>query len=190
MRESDPRFLHLQWKVGLFIALAALAAGAAILYRLAADTLLVPKAELHFVAPSATGLRPGMAVVLKGFPVGRLTRIALTRERGVVATLALDRRYLSWLGCGSEAVWTPAGPLGNGTIELRPPATPAPPLAPGASLPFRRQTGVTDLLGELGEVRALIGELRTARLGETLASGRRLAAGLEGSHAHLEHLLD
>jgi len=176
--------------VGLFVAIAAAAVVATITYRLVGEPLFRPKATLGFVAASGTGLRPGMAVKLKGFPVGRLTHLALDPAGEVEATLAVERRYLRWLGRGSEAVWTPAGPLGDGTIELIPAATSAPPLASGDRLPFRRRTGVGDLLGQLGEVQGLIAELRDARLGETLTNARLLSEGMAASRTHLERTLD
>jgi phospholipid/cholesterol/gamma-HCH transport system substrate-binding protein len=189
MRESDPRFVHLERKVGLFVLVAIAVAVAVIVIVAAERGLLVPKVELTFTAESGKDLREGMAVKFSGFRIGKVEMLTLSSWAEVKVTMSIDRRYLKWIRADSRAQLLQEGLLGEPIIEI----TPGSPMAAGLTendvMEFTRRAGLNDLLGELDEIHGLIAEFRAGGIGETLANANRMSKELLDSREHLDTVL-
>ncbi|HEX9593498.1 MAG TPA: MlaD family protein [bacterium] len=190
MRETDPRFVHLEWKVGVFLVFAAALVVVVVVGAGVQQGLFRAKAQLYLSAASGTGLRQGMAVKLQGFTIGRLTHHTLRDVSRVEGTIAIDRRYLHWLRADSRANLVPEGMLGEMAIDLTPGSAGAPPLAEGDHLSLDRKAGLADLLAEVDTVRALLADLRQGGILGTLRNLGQISTEMLASGAHLEQVLD
>ncbi|MDU0460971.1 MAG: MCE family protein, partial [Geobacteraceae bacterium] len=75
-REEDPRFKHLERKIGLFVAVSLAAIVLAFLFYGFQKDFFTATYSLHFTVDRGTGFSKGMPVKLSGFRIGRITSIA------------------------------------------------------------------------------------------------------------------
>ena len=118
IREEDNRFQHLQWKIGLFIAIALVGvAVSVILFGLQKD-FFTKKYQLHFTVDRGTGFTKGMSVKLSGFRIGRITSIALNNEAMVNITVEIDNKYRKWIRSDSTVKLIKEGLVGDNVVEV------------------------------------------------------------------------
>jgi len=190
MTETDPRFFHIEEKVGLFVVIAVVALVGLILFVGWQRGLFVPKTHLRFTAPSGQGLSEGMAVKLSGFKVGKVTRLELGPAAEVEGRIAIQRSSMHWVRADSHARLMQEGMLGAMVVDITPGTPAAAPMGEGAALPFARQVQMNEMIDALGDLKLLLGELRQGGIGETLANVRQLSHEMLATRAHLDHLLD
>jgi len=190
MKESDPRFLHLEWKVGLFVFAALAVAVAVTAYVAVEHDLWVPKRHLRFTADSGKELREGMAVKFSGFRIGKVDSLALSAWAEVDVTAEIDHRYMNWIRSDSKALLVQEGLLGESVIEITPGSPMAGELGEKAAIPFERRAGLNDMLAELDQLKALLTEVRQGGIGEILANANRLSGEFLVTRQHVDDFLD
>jgi phospholipid/cholesterol/gamma-HCH transport system substrate-binding protein len=189
-KDTDPRFVHLERKVGLFVLVAATVAVAVIVFVVIERGLLVPKTKLTFTAESGKDLREGMAVKFSGFRIGKVDRLTLMGWAEVNVTMSIDKRYMNWIRSDSKAILTQEGVIGDPIIEITPGSPMARELNENAMIQFDRRAGINDMLGQLDEIKRLLADIRQADIGKTFANAKRMSEELLISREHLDAVLD
>jgi len=189
VKESDPRFLHLEWKVGLFVLVAVVVAVVVTAYVAIEHDLWVPKHHLRFIADSGKELHQGMAVKFSGFRIGKVDKLALSAWAEVAVTIEIDQRYMDWIRSDSKALLIQEGLLGESVIEIIPGSPMAQELGENATLPFERRAGLNDMLAELDQLKLLVTEIRQGGIGEMLANAKRASGEFLATRQHMDDFL-
>lgn len=152
--------------------------------------------ELSFRTYSAAGLKPGMPVMISGYPVGRVQHIHLLPDAQVQVTLLVGATQEPMIGRRSRASLAQDSLLGSPYIAITPDLSDLgqrAELANGEALIYEPSPGLNTLIKELAASRLPLQEVltNTARLVEkrlprsletlerTLGSGERLANNLD-----------
>lgn len=186
------------WRVLPAVAIV-LAVVALVVWR---QGMLVPKDSLHFWAESANGITRGMAVKLKGFPVGHVASIEPkmrtdSREIKVFVTMLIDRNYMQMVPSTAKARLRHESLVGQWAVELVADQYDVRPAANGEILQLERSRGVEDVSRDLQErltasvdrVGAILGELQpeAKKVGPLLDDARELVlATKQAAHAGKE----
>ncbi len=197
MGEKDKRFRKLERKVGAFVVLALAGIIVIILFIGVQRDVFTPKVKLYFTAHSASGLTEGQPVKFKGFRIGKVSDVSLNDSAEVEVTALINKKHMRWVRGGAEAVLIQEGVIGETVIEVTPGTGPQ--LEEDAMLPFRRSTGVGDVVQELkGQVEEIIKEINSVvqyvndpdgDVKTTLANLNSLSAGMLQTRKNLDRLL-
>lgn len=149
MRDRDPRFRLLGWRVGLtgFALLGMLLALAAFLGE--RSGLFEHKTRVHLVAENGTGLLPGLQVRLSGFRIGVIDEVQLNSEAKVDVELLIETRYMKWVKTDALAILQQDGLVGDHFIEIAGGTPKAPPLAEDGVLTFVPAMSFADIAQDL-----------------------------------------
>lgn len=150
---------------------------------------------LQFRTYTAAGLRPGMAVKISGFTVGRVRSLQLLPDGQVLVDLDLGASYRSMVGRRSRATLAQDSLLGNAYVAISPdPASIGQAgVGRGEAIVYDPRPDVQTLLTELAETRIPLQKALGAGVGlasqripasldeldRTLAASRRLASSLQ-----------
>ncbi|MCS5706237.1 MlaD family protein [Synechococcus sp. FGCU-3] len=154
-----------------------------------------PTVALQFRTYTAAGLKPGMAVKISGFTVGRVRNLQLQPDGQVLVNLDLGESYRPMVGRRSRGTLAQDSLLGNPYVALSPdPASVGGKgIGSGEMIVYDPSPDPRTLLIELAQTRIplqkalgasanLAGKRIPATLNEldrTLASGRQLASSLQ-----------
>jgi phospholipid/cholesterol/gamma-HCH transport system substrate-binding protein len=119
-RELDSRFEKLNFRTGLFIALALALLAAAVAGTLLRQGVLTQTSNLYFFSESAAGITRGMSVQLSGFKIGTVEEIALEPDTRVKTRLVVKSEYMRHITQDSEARLAKEGLIGASIIEIVP----------------------------------------------------------------------
>ncbi|NDC34900.1 MAG: MCE family protein [Synechococcaceae bacterium WB9_2_112] len=189
LREADLE--HRGWLGGSLLLLLLLVAGMG-----APRNWWSPSLELSFRTYSAAGLRPGMAVMISGYPVGQVQRIRLLNDAQVQVTLQVAKAQQPMIGPRSRASLVQDGLISSPYVAITPDLHDLGrrnPGAPNETLIYEPSPGMASLIKDLAASRiplqkvlsssARLLEQRMPRsldkLDRTLGSGERLANSLE-----------
>lgn len=146
MEDRDPRFRHLETKVGLLVLLTMAGIVAVIVLIGVERDVFTKKFRIHFIAESGTGLIEGMPVKLSGFRVGRVKELELADDARVRVTLEINKRYRKWIRRGSMASLVKEGFIGEAVVEISVGEAGAEPLPDGGFIPFEKAGGIEELV--------------------------------------------
>jgi len=151
IKEEDPRFKHLERKIGLFLLAAV--AGIALVVALVGIQrgLFTKKYTLHFTADRGTGFSKGMPVKLSGFRIGRLTDLSLNEHAMVDITIEVEQKYAKWIRSDSKAKQVKEGLVGDGVIEVSVGSPDKPEIKDGESIAFVKTKGLDQIVEELSD---------------------------------------
>jgi len=189
LRESDLE--HRGWLTGSLLLLVLLVAGMG-----APRNWWSPTLELSFRTYSAAGLKPGMAVMISGYPVGQVQRIRLLNDAQVQVTLQVARDQQPMLGPRSRATLAQDSLLSSPYIAITPDLHDLGRrdlAAPSETLLYEPSPDLASLIKDLAASRIPLQQVMTSsaklveqrmprtldQLDRTLGSGERLAYGLE-----------
>ena len=193
LQQSDPRFVKLHRRVGLFVLLA-LAGAAAVFYFKGAELGLFTRAEMVFLnAQSGKDIFSGQQVALRGFTIGKVHDVRLDEDATVKVILSIEQRYMHWLREDSRALLVREMPIGDGIIEVTPGSRLSPQLTDGGVIEFERGPVLTDLIhGVKSDVTPLIADLRhlLAESGGMPVQVNELLDSVGTTVAKLDQLLD
>jgi len=199
IREEDPRFRRLEWKVGLFIVIAlAGVAVAAVLFGLQKD-LFTNKYNLHFTVDRGTGFAKGMPVKLSGFRIGRITSIALNDQAMVDIFVEIDSKYRKWIRSDSTVKLVKEGLVGDNVVEVAVGSLDKPELKDNESIVYVKTKGLDELADEIAdkvkpvliEVRDIIGYINNpdGDLKKSIRNLELLTRNLDGTRQNADKLL-
>lgn len=199
IREEDPRFRNLEWKIGLFIAVAlAGIAVALVLFGMQKD-LFTKKYNLHFTVDRGTGFVKGMPVKLSGFRIGRITSIALNDQAMVDIFAEIDNRYRKWIRSDSTVKLVKEGLVGDNVVEVSVGSSDKPELKDNDAIVYVKTKGLDELADEIAdkvkpvlvEVRDIIGYINDPEgdLKKSIRNLELLTRNLDGTRRHADNLL-
>lgn len=199
IKEEDSRFRNLEWKIGIFIAVAlAGIAIALILYGLQKD-FFTPKYHLHFTVDRGTGFAKGMSVKLSGFRIGRITSIALNDQAMVDISAEIDNKYRKWIRSDSTVKLVKEGLVGDNIVEVSVGSFEKPELKDNDAITYVKTKALDELADEIAdkikpvliEVRDIIDYINNPQgdLKKTIRNLELLSRNLEDTRQHADKML-
>ena len=182
---------HRGWLGGSLLLLLLLVAGMG-----APRNWWSPSLELSFRTYSAARLKPGMPVMISGYPVGRVQRIRLLNDAQVQVTLEIAASRQALVGRRSRVTVTQDGLINRPYIAISPDLSALghrDPISSGDTLIFESSPDIATLIKEVASTRVPLQQMLTRagalmerrvphsldQLDRTLGSGERLANLLE-----------
>ncbi len=145
-RDTDPRFRHLEKKVGIFVLLMIVGLMVVIFFVGRERDLFTKKYILYATTESGMGFTKGMPVNLSGFKVGRIHELSLDEDAKVRVAIKINKKYQKWIRRGSVTRLLKEGFIGKPVLEI----TVGNPLKlkfeEGEELPFERIGGFESLV--------------------------------------------
>lgn len=161
IREQDPRFIHLERNIGIFIVVAM--AGiiiAAVLFGVQRD-FFTKKYNLHFTVDRGTGFTKGMPVKLSGFRIGRVTSIALNEQAMVDISIEIDRTYHTWIRNDSTVKLVKEGLVGDNIVDVSVGSPETTELKDSDAIMYIKTKGLDELADEIAQkVKPVLVEVR------------------------------
>ena len=199
IHEEDPRFRHLEKKVGLFAGLAILAFFSAVVFIGVQQDLFTQKYKLRFTVEKGTGFSRGMPVKLSGFRIGRVKSIALNENARVDIYLQIDRKYQKWIRADSAVKFVKEGLVGDNIIEVSAGSPGSVMLQDGDTIGYEKTKGLEEVANEIAEkvkpvlieVREIIGYLNDpdGDIKQSLRNIRAVSGGLQSTPGKADALL-
>ncbi|WP_373975235.1 MlaD family protein [Chitinibacter sp. SCUT-21] len=199
LKDIDPRFQLLGWRVGLFALVIALIILTLMGVLAERQGWFNAKTRLHFVAESGTGLTPGMQVRLSGFRIGVVDEVALNEQAKVDVSILIEDRYMKWVKEDSLAVLQQDGVIGDHFIEIYVGSNKAKVMPEGGVLSFIKTLGLGDIALDLRErTLPIIGSVQDTLnyindpqgdVRQTMVNVQKLTAELELTRQKVDQLL-
>jgi phospholipid/cholesterol/gamma-HCH transport system substrate-binding protein len=196
MRESDPRFAHLERRVGIFLVVTAMIVVAVVAVVGVRQDLFTPTSKLVFHDESGRDLAEGMEVVTRGFRIGKVSRVRLDEAGRVEVTLAVRKSLLRWVRRDSTARVVAKALIGDSRIEISPGSAEAPPIADGDEIAFVREPDLSDIAKRVMEdvkpvllsLKGLVEYLDNPQgdVKQAIAGVNRLASGLNETRGKVD----
>jgi len=199
IREEDPRFKHLERKIGMFVAAALLCVVvAAVLIGVQKD-FFTKKYTLHFTVDRGTGFTKGMSVKLSGFRIGRVTSIALNEQAMVDIVVEIDSAYRTWIRGDSTVKLVKEGLVGDNNVDVSVGSPEKAELKNSDAIMYIKTKGLDELADEIAEkvkpvlieVRDIIGYINNPEgdLKKSVRNIELLTRNLEGTRHKTDALL-
>lgn len=187
--EHDPRFVHLERKVGVFVVLGIAATVSALVLLGVRQGVFTPRAAVFFRVASAEDLGEGAEVLTRGFRIGKVSRLRLDDAGKVEVRLAVDRSALKWIRRDSTARLAKSLLVGGAKVVITPGTPGEEAIREGAELVFEPGVGLSETAQQameelkpvLRQLAVTIGHLGDPKgdLMSTLANLNRLTANLD-----------
>ena len=72
MEEKDPRFVHIERKIGLFVLFALIGIAAVAMIIAVKQDVFTSKSRIVFITESGSDITEGIAVKFRGFKIGKV----------------------------------------------------------------------------------------------------------------------
>lgn len=200
LRDNDPRFRALPWKLALFGLSAFISAVLIMLYLAARQGYFEAKTPLTFVSDNGNDLKLGMAVKFSGFKIGDVTDLKLDDRGRVRIAVLIENRHLKWIKSDSVGRVAKDGLIGDGYIDVGIGSLKLPPVKRDTELEFIPAKSMDDVLREvqnrampvIRQVESLITQFNDPQgdLRQTMANMRSFSAGLSETRSKLDAALD
>jgi len=187
--ERDPRFVHLERKVGIFVILGIAATVSAVVLLGVRQGAFTPRAALYFRVASAEDLGEGAEVLTRGFRIGKVSRLRLDDAGKVEVRLAVDKNALRWIKRDSMARLSKSLLVGGAKVVITSGTPGAEVIREGDELAFETGVGLSETAQQaMEELKPVLRQLTVTigNLGDpkgdfmtTLANLNRLTANLD-----------
>lgn len=199
IREEDPRFKHLERKIGMFILVALLGIVISIVLYGVQKDYFTPIYTLHFTVDRGTGFSKGMSVKLSGFRIGRVTSIALNEQAMVDIKVEVDKKYRTWIRNDSTVKLVKEGLVGDSIVDVSVGSLDKPELKDGAAIIYVKTPALDEMAQEIVEkVKPVLFEIRDiisyinnpdGDIKKTVHNLEVLTKNLEGTRQQTDKLL-
>lgn len=149
--EEDPRFKHLEKKIGLFVAAAVVGVLAVVFFIGADKDLFTQKYRLKFTVEKGTGFSRGMPVKLSGFRIGRINSISLNEMAMVDIEIQVGKKYQKWIKQDSVARLVKEGLVGDNIIEVSVGSPPSDVLKDGDIIKYEKTKGLEEVANDIAD---------------------------------------
>ena len=161
IKQQDPRFVHLERKIGIFALVAVLGVILVITVIGVQKDLFSAKYFLVFTVDRGTGFAKGMPVKLSGFRVGKITDMTLNEQAMVDITIEVAKKYSKWIRSDSTIKLVKEGLVGDSIVEVSVGSLDKSELKPGESITYLKTKGLDELADEIAEkVKPVLIEVR------------------------------
>ncbi|MBI3376960.1 MAG: MCE family protein [Nitrospirae bacterium] len=195
MKETDPRFLRLTGKVGLFFIIAAAGIIATVVFIGIERGVFTAKYRINFTVDKGTGFFEGMPVKLSGFKIGKIDSMSLDENAKVKVTLLINKKYSKWIRQDSKAMLTKEGFIGEGVIDISVGSTNKPVIGDGGIIQNEKARGLDEIAEEMrpviGEIKDIITYINDPKgdIKQTLSNLKTLSSGLNATKENADKLL-
>ena len=199
IKQQDPRFVHLERKIGIFALVAVLGVILVITVIGVQKDLFSAKYFLVFTVDRGTGFAKGMPVKLSGFRVGKITDMTLNEQAMVDITIEVAKKYSKWIRSDSTIKLVKEGLVGDSIVEVSVGSLDKSELKPGESITYLKTKGLDELADEIAEkvkpvlieVRDIIGYINDPKgdLKKTVHNLEQLTRNLEKTRDNTDQLL-
>lgn len=143
---GDPRFKHIEFKVGIFIFAAMILILAFLTGFLIQQNFFSSKVKVIFISESGEGLSKSMPVMYSGFQIARVYSIEL-RDDGLVELRAkIPVRYKKWVKPQSDAKIQAQGVIGANAVVLSGGLESPEEIHDGQTYKLTREQAIADLI--------------------------------------------
>jgi phospholipid/cholesterol/gamma-HCH transport system substrate-binding protein len=140
--DKDERFKNLFGKAAVFILLAALGMGLALVWTGIKKGVFTAMSPVYFVADSGQDLSIGMPVKFSGFKIGKLNTLTLDEQGHVQVEVDIESKYLVLIRQDAVMTLKKEGVIGDGILEISGGTESKPALAAGGKVRFERTSGL------------------------------------------------
>lgn len=195
MKETDPRFINLKGKVGLFFIIAVVGIIATVVSIGIERGIFMAKYRINFTVDKGTGFFEGMPVKLSGFKIGKIDSMSLDERAKVKVTLLISRKYSRWIRQDSKAILTKEGFIGEGAVEITAGSMNKPIIEEGGVIQCEKARGLDEIIEEIrpviGEIKDILSYLNDPNgdIKQTLANLKALSSGLNATKENADKLL-
>ena len=199
IKEEDPRFKHLEKKIGVFAVIALAGLLLVVLLIGVEKDYFTKKYTLRFTVEKGTGFNRGMQVKLSGFKIGRISAITLNERAMVDIYLQIDKKYQKWIRRDSVAKMVKEGLIGDFIIEVSVGSPKAEVLKDGDTIAYEKTKGLEEVANEIAdkvkpvliEVRDIISYVNDPNgdIKQSLRNIRQLTGDLNATRRHVDTLL-
>ncbi len=195
MKETDPRFIYLQKKIGIFFLVALIGIVITIAFIGIERDVFTPKYRIYFTVNKGTGFFEGMSVKLSGFKIGKIESLALDENAKVKITLLINEKYQKWIREDSKATLLKEGFIGESIIDVSVGSSDKPVIEDDGIIRYEKARGLDEIIEE---VRPMVGEIRDivhyindpqGDIKQTLKNIQILSADLHETRKHIDDLL-
>ncbi|MBI4688826.1 MAG: MCE family protein [Nitrospirae bacterium] len=196
MRETDPRFIGLKKKVGLFFIIAIIGIITTLIFVGIERGIFKSKYRIYFTVDKGTGFFEGMPVKLSGFKIGKIETLSLDENARVKVGLLLFKKYQKWIRQDSKAILTREGLIGESVIAVTVGDLNKQAITDGESIGYEKTKGLDEIVAE--DVRPLVIEIREivryindpqGDIKQTLGNLKTLSADLHTTRENVDKLL-
>lgn len=161
IREEDPRFRHLERKIGIFIATALLGIILSLVFYGIQKDYFTPIYTLRFTVDRGTGFSKGMPVKLSGFRIGRVTSISLNEQAMVDIKVEVDKKYRTWIRNDSTVKLVKEGLVGDSIVDISVGSLDKPELKDGDAVIYLKTPALDEMAHEIvDKVKPVLFEIR------------------------------
>lgn len=195
MKETDPRFVNLKRKVGLFFIIAVIGIIATVVSIGIERGIFTAKYRINFTVDKGTGFFEGMPVKLSGFKIGKIDSMSLDENAKVKVTLLISKKYSKWIRQDSKAMLTKEGFIGEGVIDISVGSANKPVIGDGGVIQNEKARGLDEIVEEMrpviGEIKDIITYINDPKgdIKQTLANLKTLSSGLNATKENIDKLL-
>ncbi|MFZ3123279.1 MAG: MlaD family protein [Thermodesulfovibrionales bacterium] len=195
MKETDPRFLKLKGKVGLFFIIAVAGIIATVVSIGIERGIFTAKYRINFTVDKGTGFFEGMPVKLSGFKIGKIDSMSLDENAKVKVTLLISKKYNKWIRQDSKAILTKEGFIGEGVIDISVGSTNKPVIGDGGVIQNEKARGLDEIVEEMrpviGEIKDIITYINDPKgdIKQTISNLKTLSSGLNATKENADKLL-
>lgn len=195
MKETDPRFMNLKGKVGLFFIIAVAGIIATVVSIGIERGIFTAKYRINFTVDKGTGYFEGMPVKLSGFKIGKIDSMSLDENAKVKVTLLISKKYSKWIRQDSKAMLTKEGFIGEGVIDISVGSTNKPVIGDGGVIQNEKARGLDEIVEEMrpviGEIKDIITYINDPKgdIKQTIANLKTLSSGLNATKENVDKLL-
>ncbi len=195
MKETDPRFMNLKGKVGLFFIIAVAGIIATVVSIGIERGIFTAKYRINFTVDKGTGFFEGMPVKLSGFKIGKIDSMSLDEHAKVKVTLLISKKYSKWIRQDSKAMLTKEGFIGEGVIDISVGSTNKPVIGDGGVIQNEKARGLDEIVEEMrpviGEIKGIITYINDPKgdIKQTIANLKALSSGLNATKENADKLL-
>lgn len=195
MKETDPRFLKLKGKVGLFFIIAVAGIIATVVSIGIERGIFTAKYRINFTVDKGTGFFEGMPVKLSGFKIGKIDSMSLDENAKVKVTLLISKKYNKWIRQDSKAILTKEGFIGEGVIDISVGSANKPVIGDGGVIQNEKARGLDEIVEEMrpviGEIKDIITYINDPKgdIKQTISNLKTLSSGLNATKENADKLL-
>ena len=139
-----PLIKHLEFKVGLLLALTVLLAVGLVIFALYARGVFEPTLTIKLTAPNAEGVALGMPLSFSGFSIGEGKKMDLTEDGKVLIEVAIPKKDAKWLRHNSQFILE-KGLLGGAKIKAHTADLSEPPIEDNSRHPLQNADDPLDI---------------------------------------------
>lgn len=113
---DDKKFKNIEFKVGLFVAVAILIIAGAFVFVGINKQVFTPKISIFLKSETGDGLKKNMPVLFSGFQISRIESVTLQDDGNVVLLTKIPVKYSKWIKVDSEAKLVSQNIIGSTSI--------------------------------------------------------------------------